>query len=854
MTQRLAPTTIISPQLYVERAADRHLKSTIAAMGRPGYILVARQMGKTNLLINMMREFRDDVVLYHDLSTRFSSVRAWFRYIIDALLEGYPDDFQAEAVRIRADRSNLNVEPNVEYDRHIRLLLRAINRRVIIVLDEVDSLLTADYSDSIMAQIRSMYFSRVNYGEYHRLTYVLSGVVEPSELIKDKNISPFNIGEKILLEDFSYEEFCVFLAKAGLELSEVVKRHIYDWAEGNPRMSWDIAAAVEQHVLSERLIDAALVDNIVDDLYLKNFDRPPVDHIRTLVQSDPLIRNAVKALRNGSLHEIDDRTRSRLYLSGITRSLTGQAARIKNRIIDSALSDRWLEQIATSGRAMLSAANDSFREQKYAQASLQFKAFFESAAPVELDRALPEDRLNFAFSRLWSNDNVGAAEEFLRVRRLVKEPGVLQTVDLYLALAYVGSDAHQDAVACLKEASLGPTKKIALQARILLIATQLRLEQISVAQAISQGNALIDDIEYEADLSGEARRELLISAHYNQSAVYAAEKTLTEALKSIRSAKALADSKSLPTLMLSELDYLQDQDERRVLAASLASKIINECIQFNHTGPAFAFKTTVFGSILARLAEVGLKEQYDNLLLYATKNLYQGSTRSEILKVLVRELARENAGTQAVLLSERALSDVDDLSQGDRLMLARIIMTGGSLGGLQKHGPEFLRLLEGKGNDIEEVDVEGLVRLLATYKAGSQLKLLLDVQSAWKLIEGTALDRFPSIAVVFLIQEMAALRDLGAVELAKDPAKRLLKALDVERVSTTVSEYVPQLRKQANAIIAFRSPQSDPFRRLGRNQIVTVKYGDDTPVTRKFKQVEADLRSGRCLLVNPPIE
>ena len=55
MTKKLEPNTIIPPELYVERAADRHLKTTIAAMGRPGYVLVARQMGKTNLLINMMR-------------------------------------------------------------------------------------------------------------------------------------------------------------------------------------------------------------------------------------------------------------------------------------------------------------------------------------------------------------------------------------------------------------------------------------------------------------------------------------------------------------------------------------------------------------------------------------------------------------------------------------------------------------------------------------------------------------------------------------------------------------------------------------------------------------------------------
>ena len=853
MTKKLEPNTIIPPELYVERAADRHLKTTIAAMGRPGYVLVARQMGKTNLLINMMREFRDDVVLYHDLTVRFSSVRAWFRNIIDALLEGYPKDFQAEAIRIQEDRLHLNIEPNIEYDRHIRLLLRAINRRIIIVLDEVDSLLNAEYSDSIMAQIRSMYFSRVNYGEYQRLTYVLSGVVEPSELIKDKNISPFNIGEKILLEDFSYEEFCTFLNKAELSLDEAVKQRIYEWAEGNPRISWDIAAAIEQRASSGQEINLEIVDTIIDDLYLKTFDRAPVDHIRTLVQGDPLIRNAVKSLKAGLLHEVDDRTRSRLYLSGITRALTGQSARIKTKIIDSALSNRWLEQIASSGRAMLSAANESYREREFAQSAIQFKAFFETASKEELERALPEDRLNFAFSRLWSDDKAGAVEEFLKVRRLVTEAGVMQTVDLYLALAYAGIGSQQDAINYLEKASRGPTKKLSFQARILLIATQLRLEKISANEAVQQGHELIQDIEYSAELSGEDRRELLISALYNQSAVFSTKKSRIEAIASIRRAKELADSKALPALILSEFDYLQDLGEKRKLAQNLVASVIDGGLYFDETGPAFSFKSGIFGSILAKVADVGLKREYDDLLSYAGQHLYSGNSRSEILKLLTKELIKEDASGLAIVLAEQALSDEADLGQGDRLMLSRLIMNGGSLGGLERYGPEFLRLLVMKGNDIEETDVDALVRLLMTYKAGSQLSQIQAVQKVWKSIEGTAFDRFPSSAVVFLIQEMAALRDLGAVELAKDPAARLLKVLEIERVSTTVSGYIPQLRRQANSILAFRSPQSDPFRKLRRNQLVTVRYANDAPVRLKFKHAEGDLRAGRCLLMDPPM-
>ena len=57
--KRLISTTIIPKKLYVNRKADRQLKTTIDNMGRPASILVSRQMGKTNLLLNAKREMEN---------------------------------------------------------------------------------------------------------------------------------------------------------------------------------------------------------------------------------------------------------------------------------------------------------------------------------------------------------------------------------------------------------------------------------------------------------------------------------------------------------------------------------------------------------------------------------------------------------------------------------------------------------------------------------------------------------------------------------------------------------------------------------------------------------------------------
>jgi hypothetical protein len=57
----------------------------------------------------------------------------------------------------------------------------------------------------------------------------------------------------------------------------------------------------------------------------------------------------------------------------------------------------------------------------------------------------------------------------------------------------------------------------------------------------------------------------------------------------------------------------------------------------------------------------------------------------------------------------------------------------------------------------------------------------------------------------------------------------------------------PGIRKEAAKIIS--SSESDPFRNIGRNQKVYVKYPGEVFVERKYKQVSADLKEGRCLIL-----
>jgi tetratricopeptide (TPR) repeat protein len=376
MTRALKPCTIIPQNLYVERAADRQLSRIIDEMGRPGYVLVARQMGKTNLLLNAKRKVGfDDIFVYLDVSNSVPDVRSFFRSIVDLAIENIPGG--NESLRCRIDERRQSNDAFLEHKEHeveLREIIRTIGGKLVICIDEIDALTKVDYSDQVFSFIRSTYFSgRTNFPEFERLTYVLSGVAEPSELIKNRAISPFNIGEKIYLEDFSRPEFEGFISQAGLSFSDAAVERVFHWTNGNPRLSWDVCSAIEA---SGHDPDVEAVDAMVQRLYFESYDLPPIDHIRTLVQADKEVRGAIMSIHYGRSSVITDAVKGRLYLAGvISNSSSGEDVVVKNRVIEQAISEKWLSEIERSEQSALEYADSLFWGKRYAEAIIAYEEY-----------------------------------------------------------------------------------------------------------------------------------------------------------------------------------------------------------------------------------------------------------------------------------------------------------------------------------------------------------------------------------------------------------------------------------------------------------------------------------------------
>lgn len=338
--------TIVPEEFYVERSADCQLRQIIDDMERPGYVLVARQMGKTNLLMHAKRLNENSKVIfaYFDFSTLVDlDEENFFKNIIDTTIETHEECFAKAIKLIEESRKIQQKYTTRQYTKELRILSKFVDK-IVFIMDEIDALTKVEYSDKVFSQIRSDYFQRTNYHELEKVTYILSGVIEPKDIIKNPNISPFNIGQKIYLSDFNKEEYKDFIEKTKISFTEDVIERLYFWTHGNPRMTWDLCVEINNKGISE----AKELDSLVESYYFESYDKAPIDSVRDLVKRDTFVRDAIIQIHYGITSTMDATLKQKLYLAGIVEYNGKEEVFIKNPILKEALSLEWLMQMQTS--------------------------------------------------------------------------------------------------------------------------------------------------------------------------------------------------------------------------------------------------------------------------------------------------------------------------------------------------------------------------------------------------------------------------------------------------------------------------------------------------------------------------
>jgi WD40 repeat protein len=338
--------------IYLSRHADEELLAL--CLNRIfAYVLTPRQMGKSSLMIRTSEQLHEAGIktVIIDLNEVGVDVSAeqWYLGILTLI------SAQLNLNREVIDwwHSNRHLGRNQRLTQFfLDIVLEEISDSIVIFVDEIDTTLSLEFTDDFYAAVRSLYLSRARNSDLHRLSFVLIGVATPSDLISDKNRTPFNIGQRIDLTDFTLEE-AMPLAE-GLELPLAEAREtlglILDWTNGHPYLTQRLCQA-----LAEQNYNAYThkeVAEVAHNSFLGEMSRSD-DNLRSvrdlMLERSPLLVATLITYREilkGNQPVADEEqslVKSHLKLSGIVKSVNGNL-QVRNAIYREVFNLTWVNE------------------------------------------------------------------------------------------------------------------------------------------------------------------------------------------------------------------------------------------------------------------------------------------------------------------------------------------------------------------------------------------------------------------------------------------------------------------------------------------------------------------------------
>ncbi len=335
-------TAVVENKYYVRRNQDDILTHAIQGMGRPVHIVGPNQTGKTNLMLNIIRELDGEEYkfVYVDCSPKFESVSEFYEYLANSIYK---------VLKIKPDRTEYaNMNPHKIHMRDITTCLNAIKINLVICLDEVENLLQYEYSDQVFAFIRSIYFQRTNYEELERLTYVTIGAVYAREFISNPSTSPFNISITIVIDCFLLNEIAELFSRHGSTQSNEIIERIHYWTGGNPKMVSEIFFKINSTHTHDQELTITFLDNLIERMYFSNNEISTISELKYYIAENHDLASAIMMIQKGSQELVDTKVLQRLYFAGIITLDHVQGPYFSSKVIEHAMSPQWINRICTT--------------------------------------------------------------------------------------------------------------------------------------------------------------------------------------------------------------------------------------------------------------------------------------------------------------------------------------------------------------------------------------------------------------------------------------------------------------------------------------------------------------------------
>ncbi len=337
--------------IYIPRQADEELMA-LCRDSVFAYVLTPRQMGKSSLMVRTAERLADESIIsvVIDLTQLGVKLTAeqWYLGLLAIIEESL--ELDTDVVEWWEERTHLGFTQRLTQFFE-QVLLVEVSSPVVVFVDEIDTTLSLDFTDDFFAAIRYLYVARANNPELQRLSVVLIGVATPGDLIRDAKRTPFNIGQRVDLTDFTWEEAKPFAEGLGLprEEGEQVLRWVLHWTGGHPYLTQRLCSAIWQQGKSNW--SKTDVDRVVSSTFFGSMSEQDnnLQFVRDMLTKrapDGEVLTTYRQIRLGKRAVVDEEQsiiKSHLKLSGVVRR-EDKFLRLRNRIYGYVFDRRWINE------------------------------------------------------------------------------------------------------------------------------------------------------------------------------------------------------------------------------------------------------------------------------------------------------------------------------------------------------------------------------------------------------------------------------------------------------------------------------------------------------------------------------